>query len=209
MGTCDQNGRNIQVVRDRSRPQSVRRSRLPIIVKIACPIRCMCKRDTPDVEAATGRGMIIGECRTENSVMSWRRIGAHREATHPTKLCLRCHFSRASFVLSFGCGHSATTTEVPLQTPHQSTQICINSTSLSADRCRCQAHFFVTTFCVALALAEIDARCSAQHLRRCFRVRAHEIGAASYYLDARVLHSMKVGIKGSLTQMRRERRESN
>ena len=31
---------------------------------------------------------------------------AHRETVHPTSHCLRCRFSAASFVLSFGCGLS-------------------------------------------------------------------------------------------------------
>jgi hypothetical protein len=37
----------------------------------------------------------------------------------------------------------------------------INRPSLSADKRRCQAHFFCTTFCSAAPLAQIAPHCSA------------------------------------------------
>src|SRR3954470_554823 len=98
------------------------------------------------------------------SPMNPRRIGAHRETVHQIANCLRRHFSAASFVLGFGCGSPVTATGVPLQTPHWPTHICINRSSLSADKGPCQAHFLFTTFCVAKPLAQIARRCSMQQV---------------------------------------------
>ena len=102
--------------------------------------------------------------------MNRRRTGAHRETVHRIANCLRRRFSMASFVLSLGCGLPITSTGVPLQTPHWPTRNCINRSSLSADKGRCQAHFFFTTFCVARPLAQIARQCSALHICDSIRV---------------------------------------
>jgi hypothetical protein len=93
--------------------------------------------------------------------MNRRRMGAHRETVHRIANCLRRRFSMASFLLNLGCGSPITSTGVPLQTPHWPTHNCINRPSLSADKARCQAHFLLTTFCVAKPLAQIARQCSA------------------------------------------------
>ena len=91
---------------------------------------------------------------------------------HRIANCLRRRFSMASFVLSPGCGSPVTVTGVPLQTPHWSTRNCINRSSLSADKARCQAHFFITTFCVATPLAQTARQCST--LQMCDTIGATE-----------------------------------
>ena len=103
--------------------------------------------------------------------MNRRRTGAHRETVHRIANCLRRRFSIASFVLRSGCGLPVTATGVPLQTPHWSTHICINRSSLSADKGRCQAHFFFTTFCVARPLAKSARSCSTQQICDAIRTR--------------------------------------
>ena len=83
----------------------------------------------------------------------------------PNDSCLRRRVSVASLMPSSGCGQPVTTTGVALQTSTNVDTRSHQRTSLSADHTRCQAHFFITTFCIAVPLAEFVARCSAQCLR--------------------------------------------
>jgi hypothetical protein len=110
------------------------------------------------------------------------RKSAHRETVHRIANCLRHRFSIASFVLNFGCGSPVTATGVPLQTPHWSTHNCINRSSLSADKGRCQAHFLITTFCVAMPLAQIARRCSMQQVCNAIRtIEWMEVSVTVHY----------------------------
>jgi hypothetical protein len=149
-------------VRDRSRQQSVRRSRLPrdalrhttqfekySITPITPPNAGSLPRDSASLSLPAAQ-------------VNSRHVGAHRETVHRTSHCLRRRFSEAGLVPIPGCGQPVTTTGVPLQTPHTSMRDRINSTPLSADRGQCQAHFFRTIFCVARPLAQTIERCSAR-----------------------------------------------
>lgn len=107
---------------------------------------------------------------------------AHRDTVHRIANCLRRRFSIASFVLRSGCGLPVTATGVPLQTPHWPTRICINRSSLSADKGPCQAHFLFTTFCVAMPLAKIARRCFMQQLCNAIRtIESMEVRVAVHY----------------------------
>src|SRR6185295_15462361 len=93
----------------------------------------------------------------------WRHLGAHREAVHQTSYCLRSRFSAASDA------HLADAAFPPARDRSCPTDITsvvaperINRTLLSADKSRCQAEFFCTTFCGAHPLAQTDRECSAR-----------------------------------------------
>jgi hypothetical protein len=78
----------------------------------------------------------------------------------------------------------------PTDTTHVNAK-CINSTPLSADCDRCQAHFFRTTFCVVNPLAKFTARRSARTTQRASCTLEHRIGKQIFdYLTAGILHNM-------------------
>ena len=118
--------------------------------------------------------------------MNWRRSArTAKQFTKPVH-CLRRRFSIASFVLASDAACPVTLTGVPLQTPHMLMHNCINSTPLSADNVRCQAHFFFTTFCVARPLAEIVARCSAHDFIANIVTQIEKSRIDDYYLTTSV-----------------------
>ena len=146
--------------RDRSRPLSVRRSRLPNLVAIRSPNRI--KANLPPRMASIGGPHHRGQTYRDGNKLA--KLAPNRRAQRNSS---RNRSLSASPLLNGGllaqrrmrpARHGDRSS--PTDTTHVDTK-SINSTPLSADNELCQAHFFFTTFCVVTPLAQIARQCSA------------------------------------------------
>jgi len=121
-------GRDIQV-RDQGRQRSVRRSRLPRCslrpsLILCCGIAPFSR--TPRQPRRIDRSA-VPPCHPATG-----RVRAQRDPAHRTNLLSALSLHASGPCAPLGCDHPATTTGVPLQTPHESTLLASTCTPLSA-----------------------------------------------------------------------------